>query len=290
MITLNVRGGLREYQRVMRLKKRREIRIGLALFRSRPVTPMMHPQGGQTYYRLRLEDPTRPNVYVEFLVCDQNLYLIAYRWYNGNVWTDWLYFQDQRASIPGYLLATSTSLPFPGRHDAQTTMPVGPTAALMDIFYVLTNPQADDAAVRRALLRAVILFCEASRILMIFMDMMSRMSCTAVMDDVPEVLMWVRMRRWKKMSRYSLYARNRVLVEGGDGVQEVEQGLQDEPDEKEIKLRDSIANCELYNLDQVIGPEGQLQLILLDEDLYTQFGDLPPFPAGYVDDFREALV
>jgi hypothetical protein len=122
---------------------------------------------------------------------------------------------------------------------------------------VLTDPAATDATLKRVIRRAMILFCEATRIEAVLKDMGGGMGYT-VYEEALAALLWFRIRKWKKMSNYGLYRRKKVLVEGGDGVDEIqlEAGQQEDEKEdiKESKLHEYLAECELYSLDQVIGP------------------------------------
>jgi hypothetical protein len=276
----------------MGLKKDRERRIGLVDFRQVPMTSRKHPQGGLTYHIIRLENPDRPGIYAELLICDQNQYLLAFRRRVGNVWSDWFYFKDQEKNMPAYL--RKTALNFGGRHTTTTTIPTGEITAFLDIYHVLIDPASTDVALRRALLRAIILFCEATRIECVLEDMEGKMLYTV--QQALAGLLWKRIRKWKKMSNYGLHQRNKVLVQGGDGVEEVQPGQLDAEEEEEdedaleAELLGYLEECEIYNLDQAIGPQGQLRLILLNDEHYQHYGQVLQFPGNYQDNFRGGLV
>ncbi|KQJ93001.2 hypothetical protein BRADI_3g02122v3 [Brachypodium distachyon] len=138
--------------------------------------------------------------------------------------------------MPSYL--NFRPLNFRGNHKADTTIPLGPTTALIHIFHVLINPASTDDSMRAVLLQVVVLFCEASRIQMVKDNIEGKMSYDVYQVEFMD-LVWACIRKWRKMCDYCLYMRNKLLVQGGDGVQEIEQQepQPDQPeDEKETEL------------------------------------------------------
>jgi hypothetical protein len=87
-------------------------------------------------------------------------------------------------------------------------------------------------------------------------------------DPTIAALLWTFMKSWKKLSKCALDNRKRVKEGTVLRVDPVLMG--------------HVSDCLINHIDQVIGPEGQLKLILLDEDDFTSY-----IPVAYPDDFRD---
>lgn len=279
MIDLVVTEGIDGLLLVLARKKLREFLICPAVNKGVPFTPPPHRSTGRrSYHVVRLVNPHKEGTIVELLFCDQDLYLLAFRRkVTGQDWSKWHFFAEQRKLMPLFIqsqgdLEEMTKVTV--THSQNTTIPGAEYNVLEDIFFVLSNPRSGEDRVKEALLRAVILLSEMSRIKAIY-DSLSELLISYKGEDEdsridPALLEY--MRCWGKLSDCAIDNRKKVRARSTTSV--------------DPTLLGHVNRCGVTGIDQVIGPAGQLRLNLIDEEegSFEAYRDVP-FPAGFQDRF-----
>ncbi|KAM0840907.1 hypothetical protein ACQ4PT_059318 [Festuca glaucescens] len=275
VIELDVDEGVDGLRKVLRRKKLREFLISPAVYKGTPMTPPPHPvTAHRSYHRIKLVSVTKHGFLVELLICDNDMYLLAYRRFvPGKGWSPWQHFKNQEEDMPHFIQPDNYKemAGITVTHKESITIQGGEFAALQNMFHVLANPNSSVADIEKVLFCAVILFCEVTRLEEVNADMLERLSEYRTDPTIADLL-WTFMRSWQKLSDCGLDNRNRVKKK---------ERLRVDP-----KLMALVKDCKITHIDQVIGPEGQLKLILLNDDLFKPYINVA-YPADFRDHFPE---
>ncbi|KAM0866761.1 hypothetical protein ACQ4PT_042429 [Festuca glaucescens] len=198
---------VRQYKDGIRRRIHRAKDIGPVTYYGKPVTPAPNPENpkvrapvdplkpesgyydkpktGYSYHVIELIDSAGgTGMKVQLLICDYNQYLVAFRRESAGVWS--------RCST------------------------IGGNQCLEDMFYgMATYPEhMDDDRLQKAFLRAVILFCEAIRLRIVYDEMVRRLEL--IMDAVAlTAYMWKQIRNWSSLCDLALECggKNRGFVD-----------------------------------------------------------------------------
>ncbi|KAM0866760.1 hypothetical protein ACQ4PT_042429 [Festuca glaucescens] len=224
---------VRQYKDGIRRRIHRAKDIGPVTYYGKPVTPAPNPENpkvrapvdplkpesgyydkpktGYSYHVIELIDSAGgTGMKVQLLICDYNQYLVAFRRESAGVWSRWYHCSD--FYLPDHFQAIKLNIE--GDHRIYST--IGGNQCLEDMFYgMATYPEhMDDDRLQKAFLRAVILFCEAIRLRIVYDEMVRRLEL--IMDAVAlTAYMWKQIRNWSSLCDLALECggKNRGFVD-----------------------------------------------------------------------------
>lgn len=203
---------------------------------------------------MRLVNPDMHGTLVDLLFCDQNMYMLfASRCFvPESPWSRWSHFKGQTRYMPSFVLADACE---------EMTIKVSRNEFQDAWWRVHRSAEhihvlADLASSTKRKVCEVIIMCVVTRILVLLHSTFGRLMdfrCTATGIAV---ILWMFMRSWKKLLKCALDNGRRVRARDAVDV-----------DPKTVAVS-YVSGCGINHVNEMIGPDGQLRLILLDgEDL-----------------------
>lgn len=253
-----------DYDRVMSRRKQRQHRISPAIFHETPIAPMKNPHTGVSHHIIRLISQRRPGDFVDLLIRDTDLYLIAFRRSLDGTVGRWIRFAKE--NMPSFITECEV-LKSDSGHDGKVT--IGGPFTLIDIYENLVSLTKDEDTQVRALLRCCALFSEASRLTSVSQEMLLRMGDISFQAE-PLGLLMEDIHAWSRISFYLLSCR--------------ERGQQHPYCQK--LLQQLNYGCKVFSFDQALAT---VSLIHQPADCEVLIDPPMPYPENFQHNFDEEL-
>ncbi|KAM0875186.1 hypothetical protein ACQ4PT_036964 [Festuca glaucescens] len=151
---------------------------------------------------------------VQLMICDNNSYLVGFRRCVYEKWSSWYYCSDD-FTLPFFLQRDATKLPMEGDHTVRP--PIGGAVTFEAIFADLgfLPDRRNIKEMETSFLAAVLVFCEARRIIWVFMEVKKRilrneaarpLECTIPGKEIAEDYAWKDIKDWGVDSKTVLAA------------------------------------------------------------------------------------
>lgn len=226
VIIFDVRGGGQELRSMVNRRMTRHRAMALLVYMGVPVTPAPNPfnlpSPGHSYHIIRLIDPYQPQLQVDLLIRDTDLYLVAFRRSLDDNWGNWYRFSDQQ--VPSFIVAldlgfTSNYSRVPG-----SIPTVGGPEDMVFIFNTLARHEdrlrlvipavqrtLHIATVLRAVQNAAVVFCEVMRFIAVLLEMVRRLEAGEAASVLPGE-MWDMITSWHVDCWFILDVRRRLAL------------------------------------------------------------------------------
>ncbi|XP_044437502.1 uncharacterized protein [Triticum aestivum] len=254
VISFDVNCSVADYVVFMTLRFTRAGLLAPFSYCGAPVTPHKNPRarekkGGKeiddsgVFYHIielfnSLEEDDR-SLRVQLLVSDYDGYMVAIRRRVLNTWGAWGRFNH--LYVPSWL--NSEDMGVDASHNKKTT--VGGSPLMQSMFYALVRPNRSKDEIRKAALRAIVIFIEAFRLSCILRLVMGAMRTG---KETPlEPYHWERINSWGHLCKFTL--------------QRAKYGQVESPNVLERMMN----TCNYTSFDEIIGENGDLTWLMRDE-------------------------
>ncbi|KAL6640446.1 hypothetical protein ACP70R_021569 [Stipagrostis hirtigluma subsp. patula] len=246
---VRLQGGAHEYEQMMHARVVRFLAIAPGSYLGVPMTPLApNPDTGNSYHIVRLiNDWAEEGVAVDLLFRDQNMYFVAFRRVVNEVGQQWYSFRHEE--VPDFINAIVIRLG--SSHESREDTTIGGVNSLNGMFEEFSN-YAGEESLRRAKARAIITFGEALRFWSVHREVIQRMVANPLMPYTLSEVMWRRILSWRVLCDFVIDIMRRLTLP--------ENHPERQPDQ--ARLASFAVPYQIHNLNELIGPHGEIRLIL----------------------------